>query len=192
MAANNETGVLNDWSAIAKICASKGVQYHCDASQWIGKLPLTGLNRCDFVTGCAHKFGGPRGIGLSLLPKEKTEFRSFLGGAQEFGHRAGTEDVAGILAMTTALKTTETEAHTAKNRDAFIAELSRHMPSVEVVGASAERLWNTVMLILPDFETMRWVHALEKRGFLVSSGSACRHCERRPLAGTGSHGFVGR
>lgn len=171
MAANNETGILNEWSEIAEICTKKGIQYHCDASQWIGKLPLNNLNRCDYVTGCGHKFGGPRGVGFIILPKEKTAFHSLFGGAQEFGNRAGTEDVASIIAMVTALEASVMQ--TCEDRDVFITELSHRLPAIELVGASANRLWNTVMLILPDFENTRWIRALEKRGFLVSSGSAC-------------------
>ncbi|CAA6690415.1 MULTISPECIES: cysteine desulfurase family protein [unclassified Lentimonas] len=171
MAANNETGILNDWQRIAEECRAQGVQTHCDASQWIGKLPLSGLGAGDFVTGCAHKFGGPRGVGLVLLPEANAGFTSLLGGAQESGHRAGTEDVAGVLAMVAALE--EVEHGSAEGRDIFLEELSQVMPSVEVVGLEVERLWNTALLILPEFASVRWIRALERRGFLVSAGSAC-------------------
>lgn len=171
MAANNETGILNDWSAIAEVCQSRKVQYHCDAAQWIGKLHPRGLDRCDFVTGCAHKFGGPRGVGFSLLGQMQSRFKSLVGGSQESGHRAGTEDVAGILAMVAAMKASG--KGTSDGRDLFIAELRKNLSSVEVVGSDAECLWNTVMIILPEFENTRWIRALERRGFLVSSGSAC-------------------
>jgi len=171
MAANNETGILNDWQGIADACRSQGVQTHCDASQWIGKLPLQGLGACDFVTGCAHKFGGPRGVGLSLLPEGNANFTSLVGGAQEAGHRAGTEDVAGVLAMVAALEVAEPGV--ADGRDAFLAGLCQALPSVEVLGLEVERMWNTALLILPEFASVRWIRALEKRGFWVSAGSAC-------------------
>ena len=178
MAANNETGILNDWQGIAEECRSQGVQYHCDASQWIGKLPLRGLSACDFVTGCAHKFGGPRGVGLTLLPEANSGFASLLGGAQESGHRAGTEDVAGILAMVAALEVAEVGC--AEGRNVFLAELGQAMPSLEVIGIEVERLWNTALLILPEFASVRWIRALEKRGFLVSAGSACSTGKQGP------------
>ena len=178
MAANNETGILNDWSAIAVACRSQRVQTHCDASQWIGKLPLQGLGACDFVTGCAHKFGGPRGVGFTLLPKAGADFRSLVGGAQESGHRAGTEDVAGVLTMLAALEAAEVGS--AEGRDVFLRELSQALPSVEVIGLEAERLWNTALLILPEFASVRWIRALEKRGFLVSAGAACSTGEQGP------------
>lgn len=171
MAANNESGILNDWSAIAKVCSREEIQYHCDASQWIGKLHLKGLYQCDFVTGCAHKFGGPRGVGFMLLPKVQTGFKSLLGGSQEFGHRAGTEDVAGILSMVAAMEVAETG--TFEGRAGFLASLQEKLPRIKVIGSSAECLWNTVMLILPEFENTRWIRALERHGFCISSGSAC-------------------
>ena len=178
MAANNETGILNDWSTIAASCKAQGVQYHCDASQWIGKLPLQGMGDVDFVTGCAHKFGGPRGVGLSILPEVSTTFRALVGGSQEFGHRAGTEDVAGILALTAALESVR--VCTVEGRDIFLTELADLLPSMQWIGAGAERLWNTVSLILPEFANTRWIRALEKRGFLVSAGSACSTGKQGP------------
>jgi len=178
MAANNETGILNDWAAIATACRAQGVPYHCDASQWIGKLPLDGLQTCDFLTGAAHKFGGPKGVGLCLLPAENSGFMSLTGGAQEFGHRAGTEDVAGILAMVAALQAVERGS--AQGRDAFLVELGQVLPAVEVIGLAAPRLCNTALLIMPEFASVRWIRALEKRGFLVSAGSACSTGKQGP------------
>ena len=178
MAANNETGILNNWVTIAKLCRLKGVQYHCDASQWIGKCSPEGLDKCDFVSGCAHKFGGPRGVGFSLLPKVQTDFKSLFGGSQESGHRAGTENVAGILAMVAALEAAE--PGTSAGRDTFLTELKEMLPAVEFVGEKADRLWNTAMLILPEFENTRWIRMLERRGFLVSSGSACATGKQGP------------
>ena len=178
MAANNETGILNDWTAIATACRAQGVLTHCDASQWIGKLPLEGLRSCDFVTGAAHKFGGPKGVGLCLLPAENSGFMSLKGGYQEFGYRAGTEDVAGILAMVAALEVAQLGS--ADGRDAFLLKLRQALPSVEVIGLEAERLWNTALLIMPEFASVRWIRALEKRGFLVSAGSACSTGKQGP------------
>lgn len=193
MAANNETGILNDWQAIAAECRSMGVSYHCDASQWIGKLPIDGLGTCDFVTGCAHKFGGPCGVGLCVLPDANGGFESFVGGVQEAGHRAGTEDVAGVLAMMAALKVAEPGS--AAGRDRLIAELSESLTAIEVIGLEASRLWNTALLVMPDFASERWIRALEKRGFLVSAGAACATGKQGPspvLAAMGIEGDVMR
>lgn len=178
MAANNETGILNDWRSVAAECRAQGVQIHCDASQWVGKLPLDGFGACDYVTVAAHKFGGPKGVGLCLLPEVSSGFNSLVGGAQEFGHRAGTEDVASILAMVAALEVAGVGS--AEGRDLFLAELAGSLPSVEVIGLEAERLWNTALLIMPEFASARWIRALEKRGFLVSAGSACSTGKQGP------------
>lgn len=171
MAANNETGVLNPWEQIATACRELGVPYHCDASQWLGKLPAKGLGACDYLTGCAHKFGGPRGTGFVLVPEGSGSAGFFLGGPQEGGHRAGTENVPGVLAMLAALEAAR--VGTAAARDAFELALSAALPECEFVGRDAERLWNTCAVCLPDFENVRWIRALEQRGFLVSTGSAC-------------------
>lgn len=171
MAANNETGVLQPWPEIAELCREAGVPYHCDASQWIGKMPLDGLGACSFVSACAHKFAGPKGVGFLVLPSEDFSFRVMWGGGQESGHRAGTEDVPGVLAMLAALQAAQPDAKGA--RDAFSAQLSEAIPGTRIVAADAERMWNTVSLIMPEFSSARWVRALEKAGCLVSSGSAC-------------------
>jgi cysteine desulfurase len=175
MAANNETGVLNPWAAIAQACRAAGCQYHCDATQWIGKLPAGGLSECDFVTGCGHKFGGPRGIGFCIVSNGARAVSLLAGGAQEQGHRAGTEDVAGIVSMQAALGAAAAAAANCSvaSRDLFIESIGAALPEVEFVGLGAERLWNTLSLIVPEFASVRWIRALEKRGFLVSAGSAC-------------------
>jgi cysteine desulfurase len=172
MAANNETGILNQWEKIAAHCRTAGIPYHCDASQWVGKLPSQGLGQCDYLTGCAHKFGGPKGVGFLLVPKELAAFSLPLGGPQEGGHRAGTENVAGILAMVAALTASPVE-ELPMHRDIFEADLSKALPSVELIGVNAARLWNTSLVLMPDYENVRWIRALEKLGYLVSSGSAC-------------------
>ena len=64
MAANNETGVLQPWAEVHNLCLTHKVPFFCDAAQWIGKLPAKGLGECHFVSGCAHKFGGPKGVGF--------------------------------------------------------------------------------------------------------------------------------
>ena len=171
MAANNETGVLQPWQEIADICSEANVPYHCDASQWVGKMPLNGLSQCSYVTACAHKFGGPKGVGFITLPNEAGDFSILLGGAQEQSHRAGTEDVAGVLAMLAALEVSKTQESSA--RDDFIKRIVVEIPGSIIVGHEAPRLWNTVSLILPRHRSMRWICALEKLGFLVSVGSAC-------------------
>ncbi|MFU8848263.1 MAG: cysteine desulfurase family protein [Opitutales bacterium] len=173
MAANNETGVLHPWQDWAAACRERGLPMHCDASQWIGKMPLEGLGTCDYVTGCAHKFGGPKGVGFLLVPEVFAA--GLLGGAQESGRRAGTEDLAGIAAMLAALEWAESRRANCspREKEAFLTGLQAALPGVEVLGAGAATLWNTLQIVMPEFQSPRWIRALEKEGFLVSAGSAC-------------------
>ncbi|MEC8209720.1 MAG: aminotransferase class V-fold PLP-dependent enzyme [Verrucomicrobiota bacterium] len=171
MAANNETGVIQPWQAIAKLCADAQIPYHCDAAQWVGKLPVQGLSACSYVTACAHKFGGPKGVGFMLLPEGAVDFRLLDGGEQEAAHRAGTEDVASVLAMSAALE--HSKLGKAEARDAFIEQIIQAIPGTSLIGAGTDRLWNTVSISMPRHQSVRWIRALEKAGFLLSSGSAC-------------------
>ena len=171
MAANNETGVIQPWQAIANLCAEAQIPYHCDAGQWVGKLPVEGLSACAYVTACGHKFGGPKGVGFMLLPEGVVDFRLLDGGEQEAAHRAGTEDVAGVFAMSAALE--NSRQGKAEARDAFIEQIVQVIPGVALIGAGTDRLWNTVSMSMPRYQSVRWIRALEKAGFLLSAGSAC-------------------
>jgi cysteine desulfurase len=146
----------------------------------VGKLPAAGLGACDFVSGCAHKFGGPQGVGFLKAP---AKFRPLIvGGPQEEGRRAGTENVAGLLAMLAALEERENALQQGSVavermqwRDAFEAELQTALPGVAIVGKGVERLWNTVAAVMPKVADcrQRWVVKMDKLGFAVSTGSAC-------------------
>jgi cysteine desulfurase len=196
MAANNETGVLQPWREVLAICKQWGVPFFCDAAQWIGKLPANGLGECDFVSGAAHKFGGPKGVGfLKCLAKGRIE-PLLRGGPQEEGRRAGTENVAGILSMMTALEVREAtlvkDGHETKTRlrDGFVERLLRSLPGAEVVGLRQPRLWNTVSALMPEADCQsRWVVKLDKLGFAVSTGSACSSGKEEPSHVIGAMGY---
>jgi cysteine desulfurase len=180
MAANNETGLLQPWREVLALCRTAGVPFFCDAAQWLGKLPGKGLGECDFVSGCAHKFGGPRGIGFLKCPAKGKVQPLIVGGPQEEGRRAGTENVAGAVSLLAALRERETALaqgdhllrQAAKER--FEGELLQALPGSEIVGAGQSRLWNTVSALMPEADCQqRWVVKLDKAGFAVSTGSAC-------------------
>jgi cysteine desulfurase len=187
MAANNETGVLQPWREAMALCRERGIPFFCDAAQWIGKLPASGLGAADFVSGCAHKFGGPQGVGFLKCPRKLRPL--LVGGPQEEGRRAGTENVAGILSMIAALEFREDTLKTAgaTERMAWRAEfeeaLIRDLPGTQILGPSVPsaqistplRLWNTVSAIMPELPDcrQRWVVKLDSLGFAVSTGSAC-------------------
>ncbi len=182
MAANNETGVIQPWREVGEICRKRGVPYHCDAAQWVGKASLAGLGECDFISGSAHKFGGPKGVGfLRVGGAARENFTSLVGGPQEGGMRAGTEDYPGVLAMMVALRekqgdmTAERLEGCLLERRAFEKRVGEDLPEVKIIAADAERLWNTVMLILPlsGPSNLKWLIRLDRLGFEVSTGSAC-------------------
>ena len=186
MAANNETGVLQPWREALDVCRKNGVKFFCDAAQWIGKMPASGLGACDFVSGCAHKFGGPQGVGFLKCP---ADFPPLLrGGPQEDGRRAGTENVAGVLAMVAALEEREAAIRDGALRERsawrehFEMELIAALPCARVLGAGVDRLWNTVSVILPETPDCRrrWVVVMDKLGFAVSTGSACASGKEKP------------
>jgi len=178
MAANNETGVLQPWAEIAAACREAGASYLCDASQWVGKLPAGGIGGDGFVIASAHKFGGPKGVGLLKLAPQSEGLCGQLGGGQEHGHRGGTEDFPAIAAMGSALAEAEQkkvflETERLHWREEFERAVVAVVQGVRVVAAGADRLWNTVSLVMPFADNTRWVARLDKRGFQVSTGSAC-------------------
>ncbi|MCC6823443.1 MAG: cysteine desulfurase [Verrucomicrobia subdivision 3 bacterium] len=186
MCANNETGVIQPWRELLAICQAYEVPFFTDAVQWLGKMPSKGLGECDFVTGAAHKFGGPRGVGFLKAP-HKAKINSLLfGGKQERGQRAGTENLPIIVAMLAALDVREKQLanndHETRAvwRDKFEKLLLRQVPGTTVVGLGAPRLWNTVSALMPEGGQQRWVTRLDKAGFAVSTGSACTTGKEEP------------
>ena len=187
MAANNETGVLQPWAELRDWCREASVTFFCDAVQWLGRLPARGLGGCDFVSGSAHKFGGPRGVGFLKCPAGARINPLLTGGGQERGRRAGTENVAGVLAMLAALQarkhslTADAQRERTEWRTEFETALVRELPGAEIVGADVQRLWNTVSALMPEADCQRrWVVKLDRLGFAVSTGSACSSGNEEP------------
>ena len=187
MAANNETGIIQPWREVQAICQAYEVLFFTDAVQFIGKMPCQGLGECDYVSGAAHKFGGPRGVGFLKIPHRSQMTPLLLGGKQEGGRRAGTENVATIAAMMAALEVREKQI--ARNehllrklwRETFERDFLRTLPGATIVGAGQPRLWNTVAAIMPDGDKKhQWVIRLDKAGFAVSTGSACTTGKEEP------------
>lgn len=173
MAANNETGVLQPWRELADLCREHGARYHCDAAQWVGKMPAADFAACDWVTVSGHKFGGPKGVGLTLIPADlDTPMAQPPGGPQESGHRGGTESLADLAAMLAALRDTD-GAFDPSGRDTFETALASAVPGARVIAADAPRLPNTSMAVMPAHANLKWLTRLSERGFAVSTGSAC-------------------
>jgi cysteine desulfurase len=197
MAVNNETGVLQPWREAQVLCAARGVPFFCDATQWCGRLPVSGLGGCDFVAGSAHKFGGPRGVGFlkTSAPAGRAFVPLLVGGKQQDRRRAGTENVPGILAALAALEWCEVQiaaggaAARLAVRERFERDVCAALPGLAINGgganrgAASARLWNTVSVVMPSVEAdcrVRWVVKLDKAGFAVSTGSACASGSEEP------------
>jgi cysteine desulfurase len=185
MAANNETGVLQPWREVLALCREREVPLFCDAVQWMGKLPADGLGQCDWVSGSAHKFGGPRGVGFLKVPEGASIVPLLRGGPQEEQRRAGTENVAGVLAMIAALEAQATndasKANAKSLRREFERQLVERVPGTQIVSRESARLWNTVSAVMPEADCpQRWVVKLDKLGFAVSTGSACSSGKEEP------------
>ncbi|MEN9575752.1 MAG: hypothetical protein RL514_3607 [Verrucomicrobiota bacterium] len=200
MAVNNETGVLQPVTELQELARTHAIPYFCDAVQALGKLPATGLGGCDWVSGSAHKFGGPRGVGFLKCPAKGRVEPLLHGGSQEEARRAGTENVPGILAMVAALELREvgrvcpqradepTDHSTGALgqarptlRDTFERQLRRALPGTQIIGAKSPRVWNTTLALLPEADCRtRWVVKLDKLGVAVSTGSACASGKEEP------------
>ena len=187
MAANNETGVLQPWREALSLCREWEVPFFCDAVQWLGKLSPRELGDCDFLSGCAHKFGGPRGVGFLKWPSTGRAEPLIVGGPQEDGRRAGTENVPGVLALLAALEAREESLTGGEHLERFLwrgtfeQQLIENLPGSEIVGAGAERLWNTVSALMPEADCQqRWVVKLDKLNCAVSTGSACASGHEKP------------
>jgi cysteine desulfurase len=184
MAANNETGVLQDLTAIRRVLATdggEGLLLHVDAVQTIGRTPIS--FDADYVTISAHKLGGPQGAG-ALIVKDGAPLASLInGGGQESGRRAGTENVAAIAGFGAA-------AHDATDlsdmqrvsalRDRFEAELLRLAPDAVIFGRRVARLPNTSNFAIPGLSAETALIALDLDRVAVSSGSACSSGKVRP------------
>ncbi len=186
MAANNETGVIQPWREALAICRQYKVPFFTDAVQWLGKMPAKGLGECDYVSGAAHKFGGPRGVGFLKVPHRSHVTPLLLGGKQEQGRRAGTENVPIIVSMLAALEAREKQMARSEHilrgvwRENFERQLLHKLPGTVVVGANSPRLWNTVSALMPEGAQLRWLTKLDKAGFAVSTGSACTTGKEEP------------
>jgi cysteine desulfurase len=178
-AANNETGVIQPVPEAARLVGRAGGLLHVDAVQAAGRIDLGSLD-ADALTLSAHKIGGPQGVGAIVMGSESLEFadRLLRGGGQERGHRAGTENVAGIVGFGVAAEIAARElatepARLAGLRDAFEAGLREAVPGAVVFGAGAARLPNTSAFAIPGVRAETALIRLDLAGIAVSSGAAC-------------------
>jgi cysteine desulfurase len=179
MWANNETGVISDVPAIGVLCRERGVTFHTDATQWVGKMPLDlASEQVDLLSFAAHKFHGPKGVGALYVRRGVRVARQTFGGPQERDRRGGTENVPGIVGMGVAadlaaafLATGERE-RLAAERDRLERAIAAATGAV-VNGEGAPRIWNTTNLGFARLEAEAILLLLSERGVAASAGAAC-------------------
>ena len=176
MAANNETGVVQPIADVSKLVREAGALLLVDAVPAAGKIALD-FSLCDYMTLSAHKIGGPQGAGALLVRNGAPLSPQLVGGGQQKGLRAGTENLAGIAgfgAAAHAVRGGEGErARIAHLRDQFEAALKQIAPEVVVFGADAARLCSTSCFAIPGLTAQTALIGLDLDGVMVSSGSTC-------------------
>jgi cysteine desulfurase len=179
MLANNEIGTVAPIPRLAAIARERGVRFHTDAVQTPGRIALhvddLGV---DLLSLAGHKFYGPKGVGALYVRSGTPIVPLVFGGSQESGLRAGTENVAGIVAFARALELATAErphesARLAALRDAFEAAIVRDIDGVHVNGAGAVRLPSVSSIAFEGVDATELVLRLDLAGIAVSAGSAC-------------------
>lgn len=183
MRANNETGVCYPLGELARIAkeTSPSIIVHTDATQAIGKLPVDlrgDLKDVDLLSFSGHKLHAPKGVG-ALFVRRGTKWRPYiLGGHQERGLRAGTENVPYIVGLAKACElavagVNDEQTRVRSLRDRLQRELQKLIPALEINGREAERLPNTLNLAIHGIEGEAILFELSRYGICASSGSAC-------------------
>mgnify|MGYP000728380277 FL=1 len=178
MYANNEIGSIQPIAEIGAVCREKGVIFHTDAVQAVGHIHINVKEEnIDMLSLSAHKFHGPKGVGLLYARRGIRLTNIIEGGAQERGKRAGTEDIPGIVGMVAALKEANAniDANAAKVsalRDRLIAGLGK-IPHSALNGDRTRRLPGNVSFCFEGIEGESLLLLLDAKGICASSGSAC-------------------
>jgi cysteine desulfurase NifS len=186
MAANNETGSLQPIMDLVRVAHQRGVLFHTDAVQAVGKIPVdVEALGVDFLTLSGHKFHGPKGVGALYLRKGIELEPLVHGGGQEGGLRAGTENTVGIAGVGKAAelageRLTDMNQRVRVLRDRLWEGIRRLLPGAKLNGHPEDRLPNTLNVSLPGIRGEAMVLALDQKGVFLSSGSACRAGSPKP------------
>lgn len=180
MWANNETGVIQPIEEIVKFVHDRGVLFHTDAVQAVGKVPISLKDLpVDYLSLAGHKFHAPKGIG-ALYVSKRVRFKPWmLGGGQEAGRRSGTENVPHIVALGKAAELMREElanggdVRVREMRDTFESKVRAAIPEIIVNSAAANRLGTTSSMTFPDIDAPGLLILLDERGVACSAGSAC-------------------
>jgi cysteine desulfurase len=183
---NNETGVIQPVEEIGKLCRSRGVAFHTDAAQAVGKLPAAIADMpIDYLSLTAHKWHGPAGVGAAYVAPGRRLSPMIHGGGQEHGLRAGTENLLGIAGMGCAadLRRSRLDAacrHMGAVRDLFEKILLSRLPGIRINGQAAPRVCNTSNVTFAGADGQAMVARLDQRGVCCSQGSACEASRPEP------------
>jgi cysteine desulfurase len=179
MYANNEIGAIQPLAELGAICHERGVPFHTDAVQAAGSLSLDvdELN-VDLLTLAAHKFYGPKGVGVLYVRRGTPLMPQINGGGQERRRRAGTENVAGIVGLATALRLAEERrasyvSHCTRLRDRLVSGVLERVPYSSLNGHPTRRLPNNANIAFEYVEGESVLLLLDQQGVAASSGSAC-------------------
>ncbi len=179
MYANNEVGTIEPLAEIARIAHARGVYFHTDAVQAGGYLPLdVEALGVDLMSLGAHKFHGPKGVGVLYIRPGTPILPTQTGGGQERGRRAGTENVPYMVGFATALELAQsdreaTNARLRALRDRLVEGLLESIPGAELTGHPEQRLPGHSSFVIPGVVGDEMVFALDLEGIAVSTGSAC-------------------
>ena len=186
MLANNEIGTIQPIADIGKLLRERNVLFHTDAVQAVGHISINveDLN-VDFLTASAHKFNGAKGNGFLYIRSGVEVSQMIFGGEQEHGRRAGTENVAGIVAMGAALK--ESVANISDEQERLrvlvhttITELKTKIPGLHICAENSQRLPGILNISIPGISGESMMHLLDLKGICVSTGSACNAGKDEP------------
>lgn len=178
MTANNETGVLQDITSISTIARRKGIIFHTDAIQALGKISVDFAGSgVGLMSLSAHKINGPKGVGALVVDKSIPMNAFLVGGGQEHGMRAGTENVAAIvgfgMAAELARVTLDERQAQMRRLRGYLEDQLRMLPQVTIFAEHVERLPNTVLFSMPSHPDSALLARLDQAGIIASSGSAC-------------------
>jgi cysteine desulfurase len=180
MYANNEIGTINPVKEIAEVCQKKGTLFHTDAVQAAAYLQVDVQSLgVDLLSLGSHKFYGPKGVGVLYVRKGTDMMASQTGGGQEFGLRAGTQNVPYIVGFAEALRLTAEERdqrfeHVKPLRDRIIGSILEEIPDSRLTGDPVNRLPQHASFVFKDVDGNLLLTLLDAAGFACSSGSACK------------------
>ena len=179
MFANNEIGTIQPIEEIGKLARRNGIYFHTDAVQAIGNIDIDVKKyNIDGLSLSAHKFYGPKGIGVAYINEDVNFIRIQDGGHQERDKRAGTENVPGIVGMATAIEVAiqnmeKNNNHIKFLRDYYIDEIKQKIPYIRINGDIEKRLPGNANICFSGVDGSKLLAKLDEKGICASSGSAC-------------------